>query len=104
MITLEKLCSRLKSLREESGYSQSQLCSKSGINQPTISNIESGKNFNMDAFLMLYNFYCEEFDSNTVVTKLFNVSDAYTGVIIQKLKMLSEKTDIEINKIIDSIE
>jgi len=104
MISLGELSIALKSLREESGYKQSEICEKTGINQPTLSNIESGRNFNIESFLVLYNFYCESFDSNTVITKLFKVKDAYTEVIIQKLRIVSEKNITEMNKIIRSLE
>lgn len=104
MITLGELSIALKSLREENGYSQSEICNETGINQPTLSNIESGRNFNIDSFLVLYNFYCEILDSNSVITKLFKVKDAYTEVIVQKIRIASEKNNTEMNKIIKSLE
>ena len=104
MIKLEELSGRLKNLREENNLLQSELCKATGLNQPTLSNIESGKNFNIEAFITLYNYYSERMDSATVVSRLFNVSDAYTGIIIQKLKLLNEKQQLEINSLIRSIE
>ncbi len=104
MIELESLCAKLKELRQQSGLLQSELCDRTRLSQATISNIESGKNFNIDAFITLYNFYVEIFDSNVVVGKLFDVTDAYTSVILEKLKMLSKKHQENINDIIDLLE
>jgi transcriptional regulator with XRE-family HTH domain len=104
MINLEELSARLKNLREENNLLQSEVCRATKINQPTLSNIESGRNFNIEAFLTLYNYYSERMDSATVISRLFNVSDAYTGIIIQKLKLLNEKQQLEINSLIRSIE
>lgn len=104
MTTIGELSQALKSLREENGLLQSDICQKTGIHQPTLSNIESGRNFNIDSFLTLYNFYCDIMDSNTVITKLFKVKDAYTEIIIQKLRIASEKNISEMNKIIKSLE
>lgn len=104
MVTLEQLAKRLKNLREENEFLQSEICQKTGITQPTLSNIESGKNFNIETFLILYNFYCEILDSNTVVSKLFKVKDAYAEILVQKLRIVSEKNITEMNKIIKSLE
>ncbi len=104
MITLVQLSKNLKQIREELEYSQSEICAKSGIHQPTLSNIENGKNFKIEAFLLLYNFYCQELDSNIVISKLFNVKDAYTEVLIEKLTILSDKTGAEIQKIIKTLQ
>jgi transcriptional regulator with XRE-family HTH domain len=104
MIHLEELSARLKDLREENNLLQSEVCKATKINQPTLSNIESGRNFNIEAFITLYNYYSGRMDSATVISRLFNVSDAYTGIIVQKLKLLSEKQQLEIDSLIRSIE
>lgn len=104
MITLLELSRKLREIREDLNYSQSEICNKAGINQPTLSNIENGKNFKIEAFLILYNFYCNELDSNTVISKLFSVNDAYTEIVIEKLTILNEKTGNEIQKIIKSLQ
>tara|TARA_R110000868_G_scaffold411003_2_gene701285 strand:- start:8936 stop:9250 length:315 start_codon:yes stop_codon:yes gene_type:complete len=104
MIELSDIGEGLKKLREEIGKNQSDLCKETGLNQPTLSNIESGKNFNMDAFIILYNYYSQKSDSATVLGKLFNVKDPYTGIIAQKLKVLAEKHQLEIQSIIKTLE
>lgn len=104
MVALKDLCFKLKELREENGLLQSELAKLSGVNQPTISNIEKGKNFSVEAFLSLYNFYVEKEDSNSVVSKLFNISDPYSGILVEKLKHLGEKHQIELKKLIEYLE
>lgn len=104
MITLKQLCSRLKDLREENGLLQSEIAVSTSIPQPTISNIERGNNFNIEHFIALYNYYCEKKDSNQVVSKLFNLKDAYAGALAEKLKTLSQKHSKEIENIINTLE
>lgn len=104
MVTLEQLCKRLKELREENNLLQSELAKLTGLKQATISNLERGHNFRIDNFITLYNYYCTKYDDNKVVSKLFNVSDSYSGMLVEQLKLLSEKTTNEFLKMIETLE
>jgi transcriptional regulator with XRE-family HTH domain len=104
MITLQELSTRFKELREENNFFQSQICESTGLNQSTLSNLESGKNFTIDVFLKLYNYYSELLSEPVVLGFLFNVNDPFSAIIVQKLKIYASRQNIELQNIIKHIE
>ena len=104
MITVEDLSNRFKKLREENNFFQSQICECTGLNQSTLSNLESGKNFTIDVFLKLYNYYSDLLGEAVVLGFLFDVEDPFSAIIVQKLKIFASRQNIELQNIIKHIE
>lgn len=52
----ELLGTRIKKYRIESGYSQTDVSKKTGVSVHSISNIESGKDFNFDSLIRILKF------------------------------------------------
>jgi len=104
MIKIEHISKELKNLRIKCELSQAELAKESGISQPLISKIESGGHYNMDSFLLLYNYYCSRMDSSLVTGELFKYSNEYYPMIIERLKLVAQKHNKEIENLIKELE
>lgn len=103
-ISLENVSNGFKILRKKVGLSQKELSELTGLEQPTISNIENARNFNVENFLILYNFYVDKINTDVVIANLFNNTTGVKNSILEQIKLLANKHQLELQNIINQLE
>lgn len=103
-IKLESVSEKFLSLRLKHNLRQVDLGKLTGLNQETISNIERGKNYTIENFLVLFNFYSNQLNSRELLLRtLFNIK-FQNELLLNELQKLKNTQNKELDTIIKLLE
>lgn len=103
-VELDSISKQFLTLRINQNLNQNELGKLTGLRQETISNIERGKNYTMENFLLLFNFYVSKTNSKELVLRTLFSAKFKNDFLLCELKKLNKLNNKELDLIIKLLE